>query len=47
MLSYNDSPNICKIFEKYNIKKIETKYTHTKHIEHRKKTEVIITNYDI
>jgi DNA adenine methylase len=45
MLSYNDSPNIRKIFEKYNIKKIATKYAHTPNIEQRKKTEVIITNY--
>lgn len=45
MLSYNDSPNIRKIFEKYKIKNIETNYAHTQYIKQRKKTEIIITNY--
>lgn len=47
MLSYNNSPNIRNIFKNYNIKEIETKYTHTKNIKDRKKIELIITNYEI
>lgn len=47
MLSYNDSPKIRNIFKKYNIKKIETEYTHTQYLKKRKKSELIITNYEI
>lgn len=46
MLSYNDSANIRKIFGKYNIRKIKTKYTGIgREGGVRNKTELIITNY--
>lgn len=40
MLSYNDSPNIRSIFSKYYITTVNTEYA-----EHKKKTEIVITNY--
>ena len=46
MLSYNDSANIRKIFGKYNIRKIKTKYTGiAREGGVRNKIELIITNY--
>lgn len=48
MLSYNDSPNIRKIFSKYKIRKIKTKYIEigkTGGTGTREKTELLITNY--
>jgi DNA adenine methylase len=45
MISYNDSPKIRQIFEKYNISEIQTIYNGTKYLEKRKKIELIITNY--
>ena len=46
MLSYNDSENIKKIFSKYKIRKIKTKYTGIgKTGGTREKTELLITNY--
>nr|WPF46431.1 MAG: putative cysteine protease [Lake Baikal virophage 1] len=45
MISYNDSPNIRKIFKEYNISFTSTEYAHTQYIKKRKIGEVIITNY--
>jgi DNA adenine methylase len=46
MLSYNDSANIRKIFGKYNIRKIKTKYAGVSTEGGvRPVTELIITNY--
>lgn len=45
MISYNDSPNIRKVFKDYNIQSTKTEYAHTQHITTRKIGEVIITNY--
>ena len=46
MLSYNDSANIRKIFGKYNVRKIKTKYAGVgQEGGLRNKTELIITNY--
>jgi DNA adenine methylase len=47
MLSYNDSANIRKIFGRYNIRKIKTKYTGIgkEGGTRRPATELIITNY--
>ena len=46
MLSYNDSANIRKIFNKYNIKKVTTKYIKPKG-GFKKTTELLITNYKL
>jgi len=46
MLSYNDSANIRKIFSKYNIRKIKTKYAGVgTEGGVRPMNELIITNY--
>lgn len=45
MLSYNDSRHIRNLFKDYNIRKIKTKYAHTQHIDDRKVSELVITNY--
>lgn len=46
MLSYNDSPNIRKIFSKYNVRTIKTKYSgEARKGGTRDITELIITNY--
>lgn len=51
MLSYNDSPNIRKIFNKYNIRTIKTQYAgknHTVGVKTggvRDTIELVITNY--
>ena len=46
LLSYNDNPNIRKIFKEYNIYKIETNYSPTKYIkQYRVIKELAITNY--
>lgn len=42
LLSYNDSPNIRKIFNKYNIKKVKTKYAMK---DRGEITELLISNY--
>lgn len=42
LLSYNDSPNIRKIFNKYNIKKVKTRYIMKNRGEI---TELLISNY--
>jgi DNA adenine methylase len=47
MLSYNDSPNIRKVFSKYHIKSVTTEYAGHSNAERRKKNEVVITNYPI
>jgi DNA adenine methylase len=42
LLSYNDSPNIRKIFSKYNIKKVKTRYEMK---DRGDITELLISNY--
>jgi len=48
MLSYNDNPNIRKIFNEYNIIELKTNYQSAvinKHSGNMKRTELVITNY--
>lgn len=45
MLSYNDSPNIRKIFAAYTIRTIDNIYMGSTTIDRRQKKELIITNY--
>jgi len=45
MLSYNDSPNIRRVFAEYNIKGITTSYTPTPQKPAGIAREVVITNY--
>jgi putative IMPACT (imprinted ancient) family translation regulator len=45
MISYNDSPNIRRVFAQYNIKGISTTYSATSTADARIAKEVIITNY--
>lgn len=47
MISYNDSPNIRKLFKAYNITQVQTSYTPIPDLERRTINEVIITNYPI
>lgn len=45
ILSYNDSPTICKLFEKYHITKLNTVYEQSSTIQRRNVTELLITNF--
>lgn len=45
MLSYNDSPNIRRVFSQYNVKGITTTYAPTTFSPARVAHEVVITNY--
>jgi DNA adenine methylase len=45
MLSYNDSPNIRKLFKDFKIHTINTTYENTTFSSKKKKREVYITNY--
>jgi len=45
MLSYNDSPNIRKIFNEYNIQELDHKYSSRKSSSSIKVSELVITNY--
>jgi DNA adenine methylase len=45
MLSYNDSPNIRKVFSKYNINELNHKYASRKSSSCIKVCELVITNY--
>ena len=47
MLSYNDSPNIRKLFSHYHIHTVETIYSQTDILEQYKVNELVITNYKI
>jgi len=46
MISYNDSPNIRRVFAQYNIKGINTVYAATSTSDARVAHEVVITNYE-
>jgi DNA adenine methylase len=48
MLSYNDNPNVRKVFNEYNITELKTNYQSAvinKHSGIMKRTELVITNY--
>lgn len=45
MLSYNDSPKIRKLFNKFNIYEIETRYTPTPQISSRNIVELVICSF--
>jgi DNA adenine methylase len=45
MLSYNDSPNIRKIFNEYNIRELDHKYSTRTSSSSIKVSELVITNY--
>jgi len=45
MLSYNDSPNIRRVFAEFNVKGISTTYSATSTTDARVAHEVVITNY--
>lgn len=47
LLSYNSSPKINNLFKDFNIKKINTTYSHTSNIEIRKKEELLISNFSL
>lgn len=46
LLSYNDSPNILKLFKKYNLRRIRTKYVNPLDVKNPiERTELLISNY--
>ena len=45
LLTYNNSPNILKLFKKYRIIKNNVLYEHTQYTDKRNVVELIIMNY--